>query len=199
VSDTRDDEARAALRERILRAEEARSVLLELVKRYERACTTALRRFKALPLNAPLANRLAHARDIQQLDAEFAWARAAREHIEGGGRTDDLASRIAARGGLRDLVHPGVILRDGPSGPRPALPDGPDVWEVIEVLQQVEATGQDAIAQVAEWASLTPDEVRLALDYYDEFPEAIDSWIDANRQRADRERGTWRSGRDATG
>lgn len=84
--------------------------------------------------------------------------------------------------------HPGVIFRDGPAGRRAALPGGPDVWEVIETLQQVEGTGEEAIATTATWASLTPAQVRVAVRYYDDFRDEIDAWIRENREMAERER-----------
>ncbi len=35
--------------------------------------------------------------------------------------------------------HPGIAFRDGPVGRRAALAGGPDVWEVIETLQNTGA------------------------------------------------------------
>ncbi|HKG38639.1 MAG TPA: hypothetical protein VKB25_06585 [Conexibacter sp.] len=99
--------------------------------------------------------------------------------------------------GLRMAEHPGVVFRDGPAGRRPALAAGPDVWEVIETLQQVEGTGEEAIATAATWASLTPAQVRVAMRYYGDFAEEVDGWIRENREEADRQQAAWRRAQDA--
>jgi hypothetical protein len=101
--------------------------------------------------------------------------------------------------GLRMAEHPGVVFRDGPAGRRAVLPGGPDVWEVIETLQQVEATGEEAIATTATWASLTPAQVRIAVRYYGDFRDEIDAWIGENREMAERERAAWQRAQDALG
>ena len=99
--------------------------------------------------------------------------------------------------GLRMAEHPGVVFRDGPAGRRAALAAGPDVWEVVETLQQVDGTGEEAIANAATWASLTPAQVRAAMRYYGDFPEEIDAWIRENREEADRQQAAWRRAQDA--
>jgi len=101
--------------------------------------------------------------------------------------------------GLRMAEHPGVVFRDGPAGRRPALAGGPDVWEVIETLRQVAGTGEEAIANAAAWASLTPAQVRAAALYYGDFREEIDAWIDENREEAERQQTSWRRAQDALG
>ena len=101
--------------------------------------------------------------------------------------------------GLRMAEHPGVVFRDGPAGRRPALSGGPDVWEVIETLQQVEGTGEEAIVTTATWASLTPAQVRIAVRYYGDFRDEIDTWIRENREMAERERAAWQRAQDALG
>jgi len=99
--------------------------------------------------------------------------------------------------GLRMAEHPGVVFRDGPGGRRAALAAGPDVWEVIETLQGVEGTGEEAIANAAAWGSLTPGQVRLALRYYGDFREEVDAWIRENREEAERQQAAWRRAQDA--
>jgi hypothetical protein len=99
--------------------------------------------------------------------------------------------------GLRMAEHPGVVFRDGPAGRRAALSGGPDVWEVIETLQQTDATGEEAIATVATWASLAPAQVRTAVRYYGGFREEIDGWIRENREEAERQEAAWRRAQDA--
>ena len=99
--------------------------------------------------------------------------------------------------GLRMAEHPGVVFRDGPAGRRPALAAGPDVWEVVETLQQVEGTGEEAIANAATWSSLTLGQVRVAMRYYGDFPDEVDAWIQENREEADRQQAAWQRAQDA--
>ncbi len=46
--------------------------------------------------------------------------------------------------------HPGIVFKDGPSGRRAGGGLGPDVWEVVTFLRQVEERGDEAIAAAAE-------------------------------------------------
>ena len=54
-----------------------------------------------------------------------------------GASAAGLAQRLIDEG-LRIADHPGVIIKEGPSGRRAALAYGPDVWEVIKFLREVE-------------------------------------------------------------
>src|SRR5262249_54690019 len=61
-----------------------------------------------------------------------------------GASAAGLAQRLIDEG-LRMADHPGVIFKDGPSGRRAALAYGPDVWEVIKFLREVDERGPAAI------------------------------------------------------
>lgn len=76
--------------------------------------------------------------------------------------------------------HPGIVFRPGPSGRRAALFRGPDVWEIVGLVRSLETRGQAAIAEASEWLGLAVDQIRVALDYYGEFPDEIDREIEAN-------------------
>ena len=73
--------------------------------------------------------------------------------------------------------HPGIVFRPGPAGRRPALAGGPDLWEVIRVVRNVEARGDKAIAEAASWLGLSAAQVRIAVDYYADYPAEIDAWL----------------------
>jgi hypothetical protein len=88
--------------------------------------------------------------------------------------------------GLRMEGHPGIYFRSGPAGRRPALVDGPDVWEVIRVVRNVEATGGRAVKEAAQWLGLGRDRVEAALSYYAEHGPEIDDWIARVDEEADR-------------
>lgn len=88
--------------------------------------------------------------------------------------------------------HPGVVFRDGPAGRRAGLAGGPDVWEVIAVLRAGGLEGDDAVRAAAEWANLTPAQVRAAVRYYAEYDDEIDERIRRNIEEADAAEEQWR-------
>jgi hypothetical protein len=83
---------------------------------------------------------------------------------------------------LRMEEHPGVLFRDGPSGRRAVLIGGPDVWEVIRVVQSARESEPDLDAEAvirlaAETAGLPPGRVRVALGYWAAYPDEIERQI----------------------
>jgi uncharacterized protein (DUF433 family) len=95
--------------------------------------------------------------------------------------------------------HPGIVFRDGPAGRRAALAGGPDVWEVIETLRGTGLAGEEAITATAEWRNLTPAQVRLAVRYYDDFRDEIDTRISSNRREAEHQHPAFERARKALG
>lgn len=88
--------------------------------------------------------------------------------------------------------HPGLVFKDGPSGRRAALAFGPDVWEVIKVLRELDERGEPAVEGAAELLALPPAKVRVAMHYYAAYSAEIDGEIDeADRVSAEAER-AWR-------
>lgn len=83
--------------------------------------------------------------------------------------------------------HPGVVFKDGPSGRRAALAFGPDIWEVIQVLREIDERGEAAVTAAAEVLTLPVGKVQLALTYYavytgevdDEIAQAVDASVAA--------------------
>jgi hypothetical protein len=89
--------------------------------------------------------------------------------------------------GLRCASHPGITFRSTPTGGRlAALPDGPDVAEVVRVLQGLESRGQDRIAEAAAWLDLPERRVRIAVAYYAEFSDEIDRELAARADAGQR-------------
>jgi len=92
-----------------------------------------------------------------------------------------LAERFLEEG-LRMSQHPGIDFRDGPAGRRPGLTGHYlDVWEVGETVQH--AGGDPAAA--ADYLEIDPSWITAALDYYGDYPEEIDEWIECNAAMAD--------------
>lgn len=79
--------------------------------------------------------------------------------------------------GLRLTEHPGIVFKDGPSGRRAALAFGPDVWEVVLFLRQVDERGDAAIDAATETFALPPARLRVALHYYATHSDEIDAEV----------------------
>lgn len=73
--------------------------------------------------------------------------------------------------------HPGIVFKDGPSGRRAALAFGPDVWEVVKVLREVDERGETAISATAELMNLSEPKIRVAMHYYAAHQEEVDAEI----------------------
>jgi hypothetical protein len=93
-----------------------------------------------------------------------------------GATPSGLAQRLVDEG-LRMAEHPGVVFKDGPSGRRAALAFGPDVWEVVKFLREIDERGPDAIAAAAEVLRLSDAQVRIAMHYYSAHPDEVDDEI----------------------
>lgn len=110
-------------------------------------------------------------------------------------------SRLAERyidEGLRMDEHPGIVFRDGPVGRRAALASGPDVWEVMSVVKNLRGRSA-AISQASRALDLTPDQVRMAVRYYSEFPDEIDERIRRNQREAAAAEAAWKREQAALG
>jgi hypothetical protein len=90
--------------------------------------------------------------------------------------------------GLKTRRFPGVTYRDGAAGRRAALVGGPDVWEIVRDLHHTPGRGARKIGALAAQLGLTADRVRLAADFYSEFPEEIDQLIELDEAAARRVR-----------
>lgn len=85
-----------------------------------------------------------------------------------------LAQRLVDEG-LRMAEHPGIVFKDGPSGRRAALAYGPDVWEIITFLREIDERGTDAVAAATEALNLPAARIRAAIHYYAAYPDEIDA------------------------
>jgi hypothetical protein len=112
-----------------------------------------------------------------------------------------LASRAAREGstatalldqliveGIEQRDYPGIVFRGPAHDRRAALAAGPDVWEVIARLQELDGTEEQRVAVLGAESELHPRLIRLALDYAAEHPDEIGERTDANRVMAERSR-----------
>jgi len=114
-----------------------------------------------------------------------------------------LASRAAREGmtatallgqliveGIDQLDYPGIIFRGPAHGRRAALAAGPDVWEVVARLQELDGSEEQRISLLSAESDLHPRLIRVALDYAADHADEVREWIDRNRAMAERSRRT---------
>jgi hypothetical protein len=97
---------------------------------------------------------------------------------------------------LRMYEHPLVVFRDGPAGRRARLAGGPDVWEVVGAIRSVresepDCTGDDALRTVAETSGVGMSMLHAALDYWGDYPDEVNAFVDRARAEAEQARTRW--------
>lgn len=91
--------------------------------------------------------------------------------------------------GVRMAEHPVIVFRSGPAGRRPGLAGHRlDVWEVVETVRN---EGGDLQAAAA-YLGLGPHLVAAALDYYADYRDEIDQWIERNAAESEEAETSWR-------
>jgi hypothetical protein len=116
-----------------------------------------------------------------------------------------LASRAAREGmtatallgqliveGIDQLDYPGIIFRGPVHDRRAALAAGPDVWEVVARLQELDGSEEQRISLLSTESDLHPRLIRIALDYAADHADEVRARIDRNRATAERSRRTSR-------
>lgn len=112
-----------------------------------------------------------------RFDAQLLERLRRRAQSSPGATPSGLAQRFIEEA-LRMAEHPGVVFKDGPSGRRAALAFGPDVWEIVKVLREIDERGEVAVAAAAEVLALPEARVRAAMHYYAAYQEEIDAEIE---------------------
>lgn len=107
------------------------------------------------------------------------------------GKTRSEIAKTLLDEGLRMEAHPGVVFRPGPAGRRPGLVAGPDIWEVIRVLRDVEPGEGDRAELTVRLMNLSLHQVHVAARYYADYREEIDRWIERADEAADRAEAAW--------
>jgi hypothetical protein len=112
-------------------------------------------------------------------------SRAAREGMTATALLDQLIVE-----GIDQLDYPGIIFRGPAHDRRAALAAGPDVWEVIARLQDLDGTEEQRISLLNAESDLHPRLIRIAVDYAAEHPDEVRERIDRNRAMTQRSRKT---------
>jgi Ribbon-helix-helix protein, copG family len=124
---------------------------------------------------------------FERLDRESRRQRVSRSEL----------ARTLLEEGLRMEAHPGIIFRDGPTGRRAGLKNGPDVWEVIGGFPRGKVS-EAGIPHAAKTMALGEWQVGDAIRYYFEFSHEIDAWIRMVDEEAERAQAAWRKEQQGT-
>jgi hypothetical protein len=108
-----------------------------------------------------------------------------------GSTTSAVAQRLIDEG-LRMADYPGVIFKDGPSGRRAALAYGPDIWEIIKFLREIDERGPAALKAAADYMALDIGRISTAVSYYADYASEIDAEIDDADEASKRSEEAWR-------
>lgn len=84
--------------------------------------------------------------------------------------------------GVDTLDHPGIVYRGATTDRRAALAAGPDVWEVVARLRELEGSEEDRIATLAAESDLHPRQIRTALEFASRHPDDVEARIVRNEQ-----------------
>jgi len=92
--------------------------------------------------------------------------------------------------GIDGLDYPGIIFRGPAHDRRAALAAGPDVWEVVARLQELDGGEEQRISLLSAESDLHPRLIRIALDYAADHADEVRARIDRNQAMAERSRRT---------
>ncbi|TSD98098.1 hypothetical protein FOS14_13970 [Skermania sp. ID1734] len=95
-----------------------------------------------------------------------------------GESLSDRLLRYAEEGARRD-EHPMITFRDGPTGRRAGLIGGPDVWEVVMWVGELDSA--DPAAELAADGVVSRTQVDAALAYQAVYPDEIAARIELHR------------------
>ncbi len=114
-----------------------------------------------------------------RLGAETKRRLAARADREGVSATALLERLIIE--GVDTLDHPGIVYRGPTTDRRAALAAGPDVWEVVARLRDLDGGEEDRIDVLASETDLHPRQIRVALEFAARHPKQIKTRIKRNQ------------------
>jgi hypothetical protein len=111
---------------------------------------------------------------------------AARLRLRARAAGETLSDRLRryAEEGTRREEHPHITFRDGPTGRRAKLIDGPDIWEIVMWMEDL---GQetDPIATLVEESELTRPQIDAALGYRAAYPDEVAARIELHRRETE--------------
>lgn len=84
--------------------------------------------------------------------------------------------------------HSGIVDRGPTQDRRAALAAGPDVWEIVARLRELDGDEEQRIDTLAAESALHPRQIRIAVDYAAAHPRQIQDRIERNREAAEHSR-----------
>lgn len=90
--------------------------------------------------------------------------------------------------GIDQREYPGIVFRGPAHDRRAGLAAGPDVWEVIARLQELDGSEERRVNVLSSESDLHPRLIRIALEYAAEHRDEVQARIGRNRAEADRSR-----------
>ncbi|MQA61951.1 MAG: hypothetical protein GEU86_10720 [Actinophytocola sp.] len=90
--------------------------------------------------------------------------------------------------GIEQLDYPEIVFRGLARNRRAALAGGPDVWEIIGRLRELDGSTEERIATLSEESELRPRLIRVAVDYAAEHADEIRRRMDHNADMVERSR-----------
>lgn len=122
----------------------------------------------------------------------FRLSAAARERLAGRAAEEGLSATALLERliieGVDVLDHPGIVFRGPAHDRRAALAVGPDVWEIVGRLQELDGDLESRIRLIAEELDLHPRIIRVAVDYAAEHVDVVSQHIVRNAAAARRSR-----------
>ncbi len=115
-----------------------------------------------------------------RLSDEARWRLHERAEREGISATALLERLIVE--GVDTLEHSGIVYRGAGHDRRAALAGGPDVWEIVARLRELEGSEEERIAVLATEAELHPRQLRAALEFAARHPAEIEHRIVRNER-----------------
>lgn len=105
---------------------------------------------------------------------------------------EELRSEFEERGestseGLRRIVEEwwaerrlqDIEFREGLSGRRAAVEDGPEVWEIVSAFRD-HGGDREGLSEHFGW--LADEKIEAALEYYERFPDRVEAQIEENER-----------------
>ncbi|MGQ0679721.1 MAG: hypothetical protein ACT4OM_08735 [Actinomycetota bacterium] len=92
--------------------------------------------------------------------------------------------------GVDTLDHPGIVYQGPVHDRRAALAGGPDVWEIVARLRQLQGSEEHRIETLAAETDLHCKQIRIALEFAARHPDESETRIARNEQKIE-------SGREA--
>lgn len=99
------------------------------------------------------------------------------DEAERTGRARGAVVEALAEESVRMRLFPGIGFKEGDPRRAWVMGTGLDVWQVIEAVQQ-DGSSESLVANY----EIDEQHVRLALAYYERYPEEIDRFLVANRR-----------------